>query len=158
MPNASDVLTLPEVLKMHLGSLILEENSEKLLPVLSAGEVATGLLQFAEVVDLRAGDQLYQVGDEADAMYIILSGEVVCDWDLESFSRCGLRSADHFCSGMPIILLRRHACGRCLCAGGLGCWSQPGAAPQQRRAMQRGRTEGQGIGERLAGCGTPQGV
>ena len=90
MPNASDVLTLPEVLKLHLGSLILEEGSEKLLPVLTADEVATGLLQFAEVVELRAGDQLYRAGDPADAMYIILSGEVVCDWDLESFSRCAL--------------------------------------------------------------------
>lgn len=87
LPNANDVLTLPAVLRMNLGSLTLHAGSRKVLPKLSPEEIAKGLLRYADIVQLRAGDDLYKAGDAADAVYIILSGEVVCDWDLESFSR-----------------------------------------------------------------------
>jgi hypothetical protein len=90
IPSTDGALTLPAVLRMHLGYLAMEENAERLLPMLSAEEVASGLLQFAEIIQVKAGDTLYKVGDEADAMYIMLSGEVVCDWDLEAFSQCAL--------------------------------------------------------------------
>lgn len=107
MPNASDVLTLPAILKMHMGSLLLGENSGRLLPMLTADEVSKGLLQFAEIVQLRAGEDLYRVGEQADAMYIILSGEVVCDWDLESFSRCATVNTCfyYFCPHIGVCVL-----------------------------------------------------
>jgi hypothetical protein len=88
MPSAGGALTLSQVLKMHLRRWLLGGSCAGVLPPLSPEQVAQGLLRFADTIRLRAGEELYAAGSEADALYIVLSGEVVCEWKADTFARC----------------------------------------------------------------------
>eukprot|EP00892_Ulva_mutabilis_P011320 jgi/Ulvmu1/8560/UM045_0002.1 len=87
MPSTCGTMTLEEVVDMHLGPWLHAQPSRAMLPELSAAEVAAGLERFGETVRLRKGDALYAAGDDATAMFIVLSGEVMCEWDFDAFAR-----------------------------------------------------------------------
>lgn len=88
MPSGGSAMRLDEVVDMHLGPWLQAQPSQGMLPQLSAADVAAGLHCFGEVISLRAGEELYAAGDDATAMFIVLSGEVMCEWDFDAFTRC----------------------------------------------------------------------
>lgn len=90
MPSGGGAMRLEEVVDMHLGPWLQAQPSQGMLPQLSAAEVAAGLNRFGEVVSLRAGEALYAAGDDAAAMFIVLSGEIMCEWDFDAFTRCAV--------------------------------------------------------------------
>lgn len=93
MPSAGGALRLEEVIDMHLAPWLQAQPSRSMLPALSAADVAEGLQRFGETVRLRAGEELYAAGDDASAMYIVLSGEIMCEWDFDAFTRCAVVTA-----------------------------------------------------------------
>lgn len=117
MPSAGGALRLEEVVDMHLAPWLQAQPSRSMLPALSAADVAEGLQRFGETVRLRAGEELYAAGDDASAMYIVLSGEIMCEWDFDAFTRCAVAPA-----AQP-----QTNCSRALGLLLGGCWICPAA-------------------------------
>jgi hypothetical protein len=88
LPASEALLTLSQVLHMHLDPWHSVEPTRTFLPSMPVAEVAEGMLQYFTKQNLALGEKLYCVGDAADALFVILSGEVACMVDFDALTRC----------------------------------------------------------------------
>ena len=123
-------LTLEDVLKMHLSEAAM-------LDICTANHPLPKLLgaleSYMQERTLDAGAALFERGDAADAIYIVLSGSLVSVMDFTNFAEC----ASPVCP--PFFRLGLARC--CACSGGTqGDWPRARAGRERsRRAAPRWR-------------------
>lgn len=80
LPDAGAALTLGDFLRMHTGAWVGGAG---------AAERAEGVLRKCmRHRHVSTGERLFSVGEAAECMYIVLSGEVACEVDFAALTQC----------------------------------------------------------------------
>lgn len=88
LPPPPDGLTLTDV--MHLALPQTDAQGTSTLLSGTHADAAASMQHFLTLRGLALGEAVFDIGDPADAFYIILSGEVTCEIDAGAPERCAL--------------------------------------------------------------------
>ena len=104
---SAQVLTLRDVLEMHLTEADMLECCTAAVPL---EDTVTALQSYMKEQTFAEGTAVFNVGDAAEAIYIVLSGSLVSKMDFVSIHECALQAFPLCCSRANITSTAAAGC------------------------------------------------